>query len=71
MSLAEVMEKLAHLTFEERQLVIQRALQLGDPGLSPDNELLVERRLAAHHADPESSLSLDQAKAILERSRSK
>ncbi|MEW6303153.1 MAG: hypothetical protein AB1705_06770 [Verrucomicrobiota bacterium] len=70
MSFAQVLEELPALTVEQRQLVIRRALELDDPPLSADDEALAESRLAAHHADPASSVPLKEMKARL-RSRSK
>ena len=58
MSLNEVIAELPRLTFEERQLLIRRVLELDDPPLSAADEELVEARLAEHHADPGSSLPL-------------
>ena len=60
MSLNEVIAKLPRLTFEERQILIRRALELDDPSLSSADEELVEARLAEHHADPSSSVPLDK-----------
>ena len=65
MSFAQVLEELSGLTFEQRQILIRRAVELDDPPLSETDEALVERRLAAHHADPQSSVSLDETKARL------
>jgi len=45
-------------------------LELDDPPLSAVDEELVEARLAEHHADPSSSVPLDELKDRL-RSRSK
>jgi len=70
MSFNEVIAELPHLTFEERQILIRRALELDDPPLSAADEALVESRLAGHHADPASSVSLDEMKRRL-RSRTK
>jgi hypothetical protein len=70
MSFNEVIAELPRLTFEERQILIRRALELDDPPLSASDEELVESRLAAHHLDPNSSVSLSEIKARL-RSRSK
>lgn len=70
MSFNEVIAELPRLTFEERQLLIRRALELDDPPLSATDEELVEARLAAHHADPNSSVPLNEIKGRL-RSRSK
>jgi len=68
MSLNEVIAELPRLTFEERQILIRRAVELDDPPLSATDEALVEERLAEHHADPSSSISLDELKNRL-RSR--
>lgn len=55
MSLTQVLEALPAFTFEERQLLIRRVLELDDPPLSEADEALVESRLAAHHLNPTSS----------------
>ena len=70
MSFAQVLEELPALTFEQRQLLIRRALELDDPPLSESDEALVEARLAAHRDDPKSSVTLEEMKTRL-RSRSK
>jgi hypothetical protein len=70
MSFNEVIAELPRLTFEERQILIHRALELDDPPLSAADEELVEARLAAHHANPESSMLLSELEDRL-RSRSK
>jgi len=68
MSFNEVIAQLPSLSFEERQILIRLTLELDDPALSPGEEELVESRLAAHHANPESSISLNEMKDHL-RSR--
>ena len=65
MSFAEVLQELPALTFEQRQQLIRRAVELDDTGLSPADEALVESRLAAHHADPDSAIPLDEMKRRL------
>ena len=70
MSFNEVIAEFPKLTFEERQILIRLALELDDPPLSAVDEELVEARLAEHHADPSSSVPLDELKYRL-RSRSK
>ena len=70
MSFNEVIAELPRLTFEERQILIRRALELDDSPLSAADEELVEERLAAHHADPSSSVTLAELKNRL-RSRDK
>jgi hypothetical protein len=70
MSFNEVIAELPHLTFEERQILIRRAVELDEPPLSAVDEELVESRLAEHHADPGSSVPLDEMTRSL-RSRAK
>ena len=67
MSFNEVIAELPRLTFEERQILIRRALELDDPPLSAADEALVEERLAEHHSDPSSSVPLDEMKSRLRR----
>ena len=68
MSLSQVLEALPDFTFEERQLLIRRVIELDDPPLSESEETLVESRLAAHRLDSTSSLPL---KVLKERLRSR
>ena len=70
MTLSQVLEELPAFTFEERQLLIRRVIELDDPPLSEAGEALVESRLADHHLNPTSSLPLDTLKERL-RSRTK
>jgi len=70
MSLSQVFEALPAFTFEERQLLIRRMIELDDPPLSDADASLVESRLAAHRLDPTSSLPLETLKERL-RSRTK
>jgi hypothetical protein len=65
MSFAQVLDELPGLTVEQRQILIRRALELDDPPLSQADEALIDSRLAAHHADPNSSVSFDEMKARL------
>lgn len=70
MSLSQVLEELPAFTFEERQLLVRRLIELDDPPLSEADETLVESRLAEHHLNPTSSLPLETLKELL-RSRTK
>ena len=65
MSFAEVLQELPSLTVSERQLLIRRALDLDEPGLSPADEALVEKRLAAHRETPASAVPLETMKSHL------
>jgi hypothetical protein len=70
MSFNEVIAELPRLTFEQRQILILRVLELDDPPLSKADEELVEARLAEHHSDPGSSVPLTEMSNRL-RTRSK
>ena len=70
MSLSQVLDELPAFTFEERQILIRRVIELDDPPLSDADEALVERRLAAHKLNPTSSMPLETLKERL-RSRTK
>ena len=65
MSLSQVLEALPAFTFEERQLLVRRVIELDDPPLSEADETLVESRLADHHLNPTSSLPLETLKKRL------
>jgi hypothetical protein len=65
MSFKEVIAELPRLTFEERQILICRVLELDDPPSSAADEALVKERLSEHHADPRSSVPLDEMKSRL------
>jgi len=66
MSLSQVLEELPGFTFEERQLLIRRVIELDDPALSEADETLVESRLADHRLNPASSLPLETIRANLQ-----
>ena len=70
MSISQVLEALQAFTFEERQLLVRRVIELDDPPLSEADETLVESRLADHHLNPTSPLPLETLKERL-RSRTK
>lgn len=65
MSFTEGLQELPGLTFEQRQLLIRRALELDDPALSAADESLVESRLAALKDAPTSAVTLEEMKARL------
>jgi hypothetical protein len=62
MSFNEVIAELPRLTFEQRQMLIREALELDGLPLSSTDDALIDKRLAAHHADPESSVPLEELK---------
>jgi len=66
MSLSQVLEALPTFSFEERQLLIRRVMDIDEPSLSDADETLVETRLAAHRSNPSSSLPLKTLKERLQ-----
>jgi hypothetical protein len=68
MSIQEVLRELPSFTVGERQLLMLRSLQLDEPSITPEDELLIESRLSAHRQNPASALTLDQLTAQI-RSR--
>ena len=65
MSFEQVIEELPRLTLEQRQNLICQALELDDQPLTSDDDALVESRLAAHPANPASSVPLSEMKKRL------
>lgn len=68
MNLEEVLAQLPAFSVAERQELVRRALEFDEPGLSSEEEVLVEQRLADHLKNPGSALDLESIKANL-RSR--
>jgi uncharacterized protein Smg (DUF494 family) len=63
MSFAEVLQELPALTFEQRQMLIRRAVEMDDQPLSESDQSLVESRLNALRDAPASAVSLADMKA--------
>lgn len=63
MSFNQVLDELPALTFEQRQLLVRRALDLDEAPLSRADEALVESRLSALRDAPASAVSLEDMKA--------
>ena len=67
MNFNKVLDELPTLTFEQRQMLVRRALELDDLPLNEADEALVESRLAALRDAPASAVSLDDMKTRLRR----
>ncbi len=67
MSFAEVLEELPALTFEQRQMVIRKALEVDETPLSAREESIVEERLEKLRQNPDSAVSMDDMNARLRR----
>ncbi|TCO89289.1 putative addiction module component (TIGR02574 family) [Chthoniobacter flavus] len=71
MSLAEILEEIPRLTREQRQQVVEKVLALdsdwldGDDSLSPEEERLIESRLAEHDRDPASAIPWEEVRTRL------
>ena len=65
MSATEIVNELPKLTEAERRAVFDKLLELEDLPLSEADEALVESRLAAHRANPDSSVPLEEMKRRL------
>jgi putative addiction module component (TIGR02574 family) len=65
MSLAQVLEELPHFSVGDRQEVLRSVLELDDAGLSPDEMELIETRLEAYRANPDSAVPLEEMAARL------
>ncbi len=63
MSFTEVLAELPALSFEERQMLVRRALEIDDSPLSPADEAEIERRQADHRLNPASVRSLEEMKS--------
>ena len=69
MSATEIINELPKLSEADRRSVLGKLLELEDLPLSEADVALVESRLAAHRANPESSAPLEEFKRRV-RSRS-
>jgi putative addiction module component (TIGR02574 family) len=69
MSFVEMLEQLPALTFEERQQLVARVLEMDQDGISPADRVTLEERWAEHQRDPESALSHEEFKAHLQALR--
>lgn len=65
MSFTEVLAELPTQTVSERQLLVRRALDLDEPGLSGKDDAVVEKRLEDHCRNPDSAVPLEEMKARL------
>ncbi|MGD0261019.1 MAG: hypothetical protein ABSD29_14485 [Verrucomicrobiota bacterium] len=68
MSFNEVLAELPLLTVHQRQLLVRRAVELDDQELLPEDETVVEQRLADHRRAPKSAVPLREMETRL-RSR--
>ena len=60
MTFEEILEELPKLTPEEREAVMQRALELDESPFTPEEAALIEKRMAEHRANPDSAIPYDE-----------
>jgi uncharacterized protein Smg (DUF494 family) len=60
MSFTELLENLETLTPEQREIVIQRAIELEEPILTSEQAQLVAERLEQYRRSPESFITIDE-----------
>ena len=66
MSFTELLENLETLTFEQRQQIAARLMEIDEPPLSPEIEKIIEERLAEHERNPEAAIPLEEFTRRLE-----
>ena len=60
MSFSEVLAELPALSVAERQLLVRKALELDDPGISSADEALIAERLREHRLNPASAIPFEE-----------
>ena len=68
MSLTEILAELPKLSFAERQELVRSAIALEDDDITPEENAILDQRLADFRRDPSSGISADDLKsAVLKR----
>jgi putative addiction module component (TIGR02574 family) len=68
MSLTEILAVIPKLSFEERQELVRRAIEVEDDELTADEKLILEKRLEDFRRDPSSGIPAEQLKSeVLQR----
>jgi len=63
MSLTEILAEIPKLSFAERQEIIRRTLELEDADLTPQEQVILDKRLEDFRRNPNSGVSADQLKS--------
>ena len=68
MSLTEILAELPKLSFAERQELVRSAIALEDDDVTPEENAILDERLADFRRDPSSGISADDLKSsVLKR----
>jgi len=60
MSFAEILEEIPHLSFAQRQELVRRAIALDETDLTPEENALLDARMAEFQRNPEGGIPLEQ-----------
>ncbi len=65
MSLTEILAEIPKLSFAERQELVRHTIALEDEELTPEENAILEERLADFHRHPESGTSAEELKSSI------
>ncbi len=68
MSFNDLLENLATLTADQRELVLQRVLELDELSLTPEQEILIQERREQYRESPDSFLTIEELEQRLKTS---
>ena len=64
MSFAEILAEIPNLSFAEREEVVRCALSV-DPGLTSEEEAILDERMRDFHQSPEAGVPLENVAALV------
>lgn len=68
MTLTEILAELPKLSFAERQELVRSAIAIEDDEITPEENAVLDQRLADFRRDPSSGISADDLKSsVLKR----
>lgn len=62
MSLTEILAEIPKLSFAERQELVRRAIEVEDLGLTAEEKIILDQRLADFRQNPDSGIPAEQLK---------
>ena len=65
MSLTEILAEIPKLSFAERQELIRRALAVEDEELTPEENAILDERLADFRLNPEAGMPTEELKSTV------
>jgi hypothetical protein len=67
MSFAEILEEIPHLSFAQRQELVRRAIALDETDLTPEENALLDARMAEFQRNPEGGIPLEHLQEHIAR----